>query len=109
MSDTLSTWRPRLVNDFALRLRATRLHLGLNQQEFAAHCGLRNTEISRWEAGSMPRRLHLVVKAISDATGVDRDWLMWGEPGPDGDGDVTTGLLRPLLRIITFDDAAFAA
>jgi len=76
MSDT-KAWTPDTTS-FAARLWSVRRHLGLTQDALALMCGLRSQEISRWEAGTMPRNLAEVVDKIATATGVDRDWLMWG-------------------------------
>ena len=55
--------------------------------ELATLCGQPLTTWGTWERErSMPRNLLEVVTAITNATGVDRDWLLWGGallPRPD--------------------------
>jgi transcriptional regulator with XRE-family HTH domain len=112
MSQPSAPWVPALpdVTKFGTRLVLTRMALGWSQTQMANVLGVDNTRLSRWEAGAnRPRDVLNLVSRVCTATGVHREWLLWGEPVPDGDGDVTTGLLRPLLRIIAFDDAALAA
>jgi transcriptional regulator with XRE-family HTH domain len=112
MSQQQAPWVPAPpdVTKFGTRLALTRLALGWSQTEMANALGVDNTSLCRWEGGSnRPRDVLDLVARVHAATGVHREWLLWGEPVPDGDGDVTTGLLRPLLRIIAFDDAALAA
>lgn len=48
--------------------------------------GVSRASISNWERGyANPKRP--MIWAWAEATGVDRHWLIWGEPPPDGDGD----------------------
>lgn len=63
---------------FGLRLIALRTHLKLTQAEIAARCDLDDGSWSNWERGAKPRGMDQIVRKISDALGVDRDWLMWG-------------------------------
>jgi transcriptional regulator with XRE-family HTH domain len=59
-----------------------RLALGWTQTELARAIEESNFNVSRWESGaSRPRDVVSVVRRIVDATGVDRDWLMWGDLG----------------------------
>ena len=111
MSQSLAPWVPALpdVTKFGTRLVLTRLALGWSQTEMANALGVHNTRLSRWESGAnRPRDVVHLVSRVHAVTGVDRDWLMWGEP-PDGGGSVINGSSRPWLRILTFDDAAMAA
>lgn len=91
MSEALQVaehWRPR--DSFGNRLLLLRRTLGLSQEEAAAKCGLDNGSWSNWENGKNPRQLAEVVHKIVRATGVDRDWLIWG-----GDlGSQSTGWLH---------------
>lgn len=75
---------------FGLRLIALRNHLQLTQAEIAARCGLDDGSWSNWERGAKPRGMDRTVRKISDAMGVDRDWLMWGGP-------LRTGSFSPSL------------
>lgn len=76
--DRGASWVP--AETFASRLVRLRRELGWNQGEAAARCGLDDGSWSNWERGVSPRRMAEVVAAIHEATGVDRDWLMWGDP-----------------------------
>jgi transcriptional regulator with XRE-family HTH domain len=80
--DTTQRWRP--TTNFATRLRAVRRELGLQQDPFAALVGFPRPSVAAWEGGTRPRDLADVVQKISAATGVDRDWLMWGDPSDQG-------------------------
>lgn len=66
------------TDTFGMRLRAVRAELGMTAQDFAKKCGLDRGQLGAWERGTMPRDLAGVVLAVSDATGVDRDWLAFG-------------------------------
>lgn len=83
-------WVPK--DTFGGRLILLRHALGaLTIQEAAEMCGQKTATWSTWERGSRPRKMDEVVQEISDATGVDRDWLMWGKAagtpnGPNGGG-----------------------
>lgn len=83
MSTALETpkteaWKPDLT--FGDRLVLIRRHVGTNVETLAAQCGLKASTWYSWESGSRPQDLPHVVAAISAATGVDRNWLMWGLP-----------------------------
>lgn len=69
-------WVPR--DTFSSRLRQVRNELGLKVEEMAATCGFPMPTYNSWERGRRPHKLDEVVRKIVDATGVDRDWLMWG-------------------------------
>ena len=73
---TQTDWVPE--DTFAGRLLLLRHELGESTEALAARCGLKHQTWSTWERGSSPRNMSAVVAAISLATGVDRDWLMWG-------------------------------
>ena len=78
---------------FGLRLIALRTHLKLTQAEIAARCDLDDGSWSNWERGAKPRGMDEIVRKISDALGVDRDWLMWG-------GSLRTGSFSPELVVL---------
>ena len=72
-------WVP-VLDTFPNRLREVRRSYGMNQQEFADHVGLSNSNISDWEAGrTAPRDEAGVVRQIAAKTGVDMFWLMFGD------------------------------
>jgi len=71
-----SNWTPD--DTFGSRLLLVRRALQLTTEEAAAACGLVSPTWNTWENGSTPRKLNDVVEKISQALGVDRDWLMWG-------------------------------
>jgi len=80
---TQTTWVPR--DTFAARLALLRRELGITAEEAAARCGLNRATWQTWEHGASPRNMSAVVAKIALATGVSRDWLMWGGAlrGPD--------------------------
>ena len=55
-----------------------RRRMGWNIKEASAKAGLDDGSWSNWERGALPRNLAEVVGRIQAATGVDRDWLVWG-------------------------------
>lgn len=69
-------WTPEIT--FGDRLVIIRRHIGTNVETLAANCGLKASTWYSWENGSRPQDLPRVVAAIARSTGVDRDWLMWG-------------------------------
>lgn len=71
-------WIP--ANTFAARLTLVRKELGVNGKAFAELCGYDAGTLNNWEHGRVPRDKAEVVAAIAAATGVNRDWLMWGGP-----------------------------
>jgi len=71
-----SNWTPD--DTFGSRLLLVRRALQLTTEEAATACGLVSPTWNTWENGSTPRKLNDVVEKISQALGVDRDWLMWG-------------------------------
>lgn len=80
------------VPEFELkhRVKLAREYAGLSQEELAEETGLSRGGIAKIERGeSATRRSSITL--IAFATGVDRDWLEYGEtPAPDnpGGGDV---------------------
>lgn len=62
------------------RIRALRKQLGLNQTEFGARIGVKQTTIAGYERGSSTP-LDAVVSAICREFGVSESWLRTGE-GP---------------------------
>lgn len=102
---------------FGLRLIALRTHLQLTQAEIAARCELDDGSWSNWERGVKPRGMDGIVRKITEALGVDRDWLMWGGPLRTGSFSseltglpVPTGqgsLLNPDLSVVDFYSRPF--
>ena len=84
-------WRP--IDTFGSRLVLIRRELGLSTEEIADRCGLKHQTWSTWERGATPRGMNAVVAKIALATGVNRDWLMWG--GPLGEAESLATLDRP--------------
>lgn len=62
------------------RIRELRLVLGLNQSEFGARIGLRQTSIANYEKG-LRQPLDAVITSICREFGVNEEWLRTGE-GP---------------------------
>lgn len=75
---TTQTWIP--ADTFGTRLFILRKQKGMTVEAIARLCGVAHPTWTTWENGAQPRRLVEAVQKISDATGVDRDWLMWGGP-----------------------------
>ena len=73
------TWVPELT--FAARLALVRHQMGWNIKEAALACGQPPQSWRGWEIqGRLPQDIVSVAQAISDRTGVDRDWLLFGGP-----------------------------
>jgi len=93
---TQTTWVPG--DTFASRLVLVRRELGLSTEEIAERCNLKHQTWSTWERGARPRGMDRVVARISMATGVSREWLMWGGPlsegghAPDGGSPTQAGM-----------------
>ena len=99
-----SDWIPR--DDLATRVVVLRTQMGLSRRQFAQLTGLTENQLQGIEDGRSPHKLPEKVQAIHDATGVSREWLMWGGPlngegprpeGPGG-GTVRHQGLEPRTR-----------
>lgn len=73
-------WVP--TEDFAARLLLARRHAGLTVRDAASAAGIHYATWSTWERGARPANMAAEVEKISNALGVDRNWLMWGTPKP---------------------------
>lgn len=73
-------WIPKLT--FGRRLLLLRNELGLTQEQIARKCGIHPATWNTWEHGSSPRNQGDVVQKISEATGADKGWLLWGLLAP---------------------------
>ena len=71
-------WRP--VDSIATRVKLVRDRLGVSQREFALLTGLTYGEVQSLENGAAARHEVDKVAKIAKATGVDREWLLWGGP-----------------------------
>jgi transcriptional regulator with XRE-family HTH domain len=81
-------WIPRLPQgSFGERLRLLRYSMDLSVDAIASRCGVPAPTWHTWERGSRPRKMDEQVDAIAKATGVDRNWLMWGAGSIDTDPD----------------------
>lgn len=65
-------------DNLASRLILVRRQLGLTQRAAAERCGLTFGEWQGLENGLQARGIPSKVARISEALGVDRDWLLWG-------------------------------
>lgn len=74
-------WRP--ADTLAARAVLVRRQLGLSQREAAIRTRIGYGTWQGMEDGRAVRHVDQVVTAISDAFGVDRNWLMWGGPLSD--------------------------
>lgn len=71
-------WVPK--DTLAARIVVLRNALGLSRREFSQLTGLTENALQGIEGGRSPHKLQQKIQAIQAATGVDRDWLMWGGP-----------------------------
>lgn len=78
---------------FGSRLVLLRHDLGLTQQQIADLVGVGRAAWNTWENGSIPRSQADIARKITDATGYDLKWLLYGfeRPSPD---DHSTGRFR---------------
>lgn len=77
---TQEPWVP--ADDFAARLKLVRHSLALDYRAAARMCGLSWSTWRTWEQGTKPQDALAVAAKISEALGVDREWLAWGEIDP---------------------------
>lgn len=69
------------ADTFAARLRLARMHASdISIRDAAPMCGLNYGTWTHWEKGGAPRNILDVVEKISEALGVDREWLLFGGP-----------------------------
>jgi transcriptional regulator with XRE-family HTH domain len=76
-------WRPK--DTLARRVKMVRDDLGESQRAFAVRVGMTFGELQSLEAGASVRNEVAKVKRIAAATGIDRDWLLFGGPLADPD------------------------
>lgn len=88
------SWRP--PDAFGLRLVHLRKHLKLSSVAIAALCDLKPSTWASWETGARPQDLIGVVNKIVAATGVDRDWLLFGDTSVIGCFDEYAGQTEPV-------------
>ncbi|HEY5985163.1 MAG TPA: helix-turn-helix transcriptional regulator, partial [Streptosporangiaceae bacterium] len=75
--ETRGAWIP--ADTLAARLVLVRRELKLSQREAAERCGITFGSWQGMEDGERQvRGLNDKVAAISEALGVDKNWLMWG-------------------------------
>lgn len=60
------------------RIKNIRKYLKLNQTEFGARLGVKQTTVASWELGTRDPQ-DMVIKAICDNYGVNETWLRTGE------------------------------
>ncbi len=77
--DVRAGWVPD--DTFAARLAQVRNHMGWNVKEAAQECGLPPQSWRNWESGHSPRDLLEVAQRISDRTGAQLAWLVFGRDG----------------------------
>lgn len=64
------------------KLKEAREHRGLTQEEFAAHLGISQQQLSRWETGAV-RPSDEVVATIAQALDVSADYILGLTPEPN--------------------------
>lgn len=89
---TTQAWIP--TDTFGSRLLLVRRQKGMTVEVAAKLCGVAQPTWTTWENGAKPRDHVGAVRKISEALGVDRDWLMWGGPLTD---DSTSRFFREAL------------
>lgn len=81
-------WVPR--DTLGARVVVIRHSLGLSRRQLSQLTGITENALQGLEEGRSPHRLPDKIQAIHEATGVSREWLMWGGPlsgeGPRQDG-----------------------
>lgn len=91
-AQTTEAWIPS--DNFGSRLFLVRRQKRMTVEQIAKLCGIAQPTWTTWENGARPRDMVATIGKIVAATGVDRDWLMWGGPLSDasssgGSGDLT--------------------
>ena len=98
-------WVPQ--DTLGARVVVIRHSLGLSRRQLSQMTGITENALQGIEEGRSPHRLPEKIQAIHDATGVSREWLMWGGPlngegprpgGPDGGDEVRHQGLEPRTR-----------
>lgn len=79
-AQTTEAWIPQ--DSFGSRLLLLRREKHLTVEQIAKLCGIAQPTWTTWENGARPRDFLNAVTKIVDATGVDRDWLLWGASDP---------------------------
>lgn len=74
-----NTFSTETFGDRLLLLRI--FHDMCSVASIAKRCGLDDGSWANWESGTKPRDMETVVRKISAALNVDKNWLMWGTPG----------------------------
>lgn len=82
---------------FGGRLLMLRMSLGLSPEQISPRCGLDKSSWRNWEGGMVPRNLPEVVQKIVAATGVNRDWMLWG-PDTEAESRARSRCSAPHLR-----------
>ena len=87
-------WVPQ--DTLAARVVLLRHTLGLSRRQFSQLTGVTEAALQGIEEGRSPHKLPEKIQKIHQATGVSREWLMWGGPlndenphpgGPGGGGE----------------------
>lgn len=83
-AQTTEAWIPQ--DSFGSRLLLLRREKHMTVEQIAKLCGIAQPTWTTWENGARPRDFLTAVTKIVDATGVDRDWLLWGASDPGRGG-----------------------
>lgn len=75
-------WRSAPPTAFAARVRERMAALGLTQSQLAQRVGLRQSTVSWWTRGGIPRTPNL--PALADALETSVEWLLTGADAPAG-------------------------
>jgi len=106
-------------SDLGARIRSLRRALGLSQAGFAARVGVDQSNVSRWENGSLPDEAHLI--RMAELAQVHPARFRYGDAAveaeaPGGDPDGRSGGTVPLVgyvgagqEVFPFDDHAMGS
>lgn len=83
-AQTTEAWIP--ADSFGSRLLRVRKEKGMTVEAIARACGIAHPTWTTWENGARPRDIVGAIEKIAAATGVDRNWLMWGAAEPSRGG-----------------------
>ena len=88
------------------RIKGLRLHMGLNQVEFASKIGVTKQCVSNWENGNVLPSIEMLVK-LADFFRVSTDYLLDREPVEVLDVTHLTEEQRAHLRLLVNDLSKF--
>lgn len=84
---TTTTWVPAAPETFGERITLARRQLGWSVERMARRLGVKASTLATWEKGVAPRTPTEgeLARRYEQTIGIDRNWLLWGEPSPDSE------------------------